>query len=490
MILLYNPVSSTSKKPVLPMSLLAVGAVLEGKEDYRIVDGNLVEDGLAALRGAVRDSGADILCMTVMPGPQLSDAVPISKALKAECPGLIIVWGGYFPSLHGDIVIKERYVDFAFLGHCELSFADFILKIRRGEDVTAISGLAWRDAEGVSHLNPKPPVPDINALPDFPYERIDMERYVRSSFLGSRTIAHHSSYGCPFMCNFCAVVHMVNGRYSAQTAEHTARVVEKLVCGYSATAVEFYDNNFFVQESRCAEFSERITPLDIGWWGFGRADTMLKFSDSTWKTMRKSGLKMVYMGAESGDNEMLRRMNKGGKQDVNVVLAVAEKMRRFDIVPEMAFIIGNLPDPEADAENTIRFIRLLKRVNPAVEIVFYIYSPVPVEGALLTDALAAGFEYPKDVETWTHAPWEQFAQHMSSDLPWMNDRIRRKIADFQTVLHAAYPTVTDTRLTPAGRFALRSVAAWRYAAQIYKFPVELRLLNKLFPYQRPEIKGF
>lgn len=490
MILLYNPVSSASKKPVLPMSLLAIGAMLEGLEPYQIIDGNIFEDGLAALRGAIRETRAYMLCMTVMPGPQLCNAVPICKALKEEFPELLIIWGGYFPTLHAHIVMKETYVDFAFRGHCELQFGDFIRSIRGGDDIRGIAGLAWRDNDGVAHLNPKPPVPDINALPDFPYHRIDMERYVRASFLGSRTIAHHASYGCPFKCNFCAVVNKVNGRYSAQTAERTASVVYNLVRDYHATAVEFYDSNFFVQEGRVAEFSERITPLEIGWWGFGRADTMLKFSDSTWTTMSRSGLKMAFMGAESGDDETLRRMNKGGKQDGNAILAVAEKMRRFGVVPEMSFIIGNPPDPEGDAENTIRFIRRLKRVNPDVEVVFYVYSPVPVEGGMLTEAHAAGFEYPQDIETWTQARWEQFAQHMSSDLPWMDDRIRKKIGNFQKVLHAAYPTITDTRLSRRGRFALRSLAAWRYTTQFYNFPIELRLINRLFPYQRPEIQGF
>ena len=95
MIVFYNPVSSASKKPVLPMSLLAMGALLEGKEDYVIVDGNLVPDGLSALRSALRETGTDVLAVTVMPGPQLSDAAPICKAIKKEFPRLTIVWGGY-----------------------------------------------------------------------------------------------------------------------------------------------------------------------------------------------------------------------------------------------------------------------------------------------------------------------------------------------------------------------------------------------------------
>ncbi len=48
MILLYNPPSSASRKPVLPMSLLALGALLEGEHEYRIIDGNLERDPQSA----------------------------------------------------------------------------------------------------------------------------------------------------------------------------------------------------------------------------------------------------------------------------------------------------------------------------------------------------------------------------------------------------------------------------------------------------------
>jgi pyruvate-formate lyase-activating enzyme len=490
MIILYNPVNSPSKKPVLPMSLLALGALLEGKEDYRIIDGNLVADGLTSLREALRESGAGILGLTVMPGPQLSDAVPICKALKAEFPKLIIVWGGYFPSLHCDVVMKALYVDYVFRGHCEREFATFLLRFKRGEGISDLAGLAWRTEDGEIRLNPKPRLTDINEFPDFPYERVPMDRYMGNSFMGTRTVPHHSSYGCPFMCNFCAVVHQVSGRYSAQTAQRTTAVVERLVKRYGANAIVFFDNNFFVQEDRVAEFSERITPFGIGWWGYGRVDTMLNFDDATWSAMRDSGLKMVYMGAESGDDEMLHRMNKGGKQTADSVLAVAEKMGRFGIIPEMSFLVGNPPNAAEDADRTIRFIRRLKRINPATEIVLYMYSPVPVEGTLLDDAVAMGFHYPESLEAWTQAPWEEFAQHRSSKLPWLNARVRRKVRNFQRVLHAAYPTVTDPKLKGLRRSVLRSAAAWRYASEFYAFPIELRIVNRLFPHNRPEVTGF
>ena len=91
MLILYNPPSSAQRKPILPMSLLALGAVLEGTEHagYIIVDGNLEPDPLEKLDSVIRDSGADVLGVTVMPGPQLHNAVPLCRELKARHPQLL-----------------------------------------------------------------------------------------------------------------------------------------------------------------------------------------------------------------------------------------------------------------------------------------------------------------------------------------------------------------------------------------------------------------
>src|SRR5690606_13486259 len=88
MLILYNPQSSAGRKKVLPMSLLAVGSLLEGEHDYMIIDGNAVPDAVAAIDHAIRDTGADILAVTVMPGPQISHAVAHCPQIKAMHPNL------------------------------------------------------------------------------------------------------------------------------------------------------------------------------------------------------------------------------------------------------------------------------------------------------------------------------------------------------------------------------------------------------------------
>ena len=165
-----------------------------------------------------------------------------------------------------------------------------------------------------------------------------VERYIAKTHLGARTLSHHSSFGCPFFCNFCAVVNLVNGRWLAQSAERVAATVQMAVQRWGVDAVEFDDNNFFTSEARVAEFAERILSMElrIGWWGEARIDTMMMYSDRTWELMRDSGLKMVFLGAESGSDETLKRMNKGGKASTEIAPRRCRSARSMSLpIPAM-----------------------------------------------------------------------------------------------------------------------------------------------------------
>jgi hypothetical protein len=488
-VVLYNPPSTRSKKAVVPMSLLAVGAVLEGELEYTIVDGNLEQDPLAALDRAIRELGADMLGVTVMPGPQLSHAVPQCRELKARHPHLQVVWGGYFPTQHWETVLRDDYVDYVVRGHGELVFVELLRRLARGEDVAGLAGLAHKTGGGPVTA-PLAPIPSPQDLPDFPYDRIDLSRYIRRTFMGRRTLPHHSSYGCPFLCNSCAVVNMVSGRWKAQTAERVATVVRGLVARHGVDAVEMYDNNFFVHEARTVEFADRIADLGIGWWGEARIDTLLKYSDGAWTRMRDSGLRMVFLGAESGSDETLKRMNKGGTATAGKTLELARRMKDCGVVPEFSFVLGNPPDPEADVRGTLEFIRRVKAVNPRSEIIMYMYTPVPLAGELYEQARASGFRFPETLEGWIDPSWLEFAQRRSAHLPWMSDPLRRRVRDFERVLNAFYPTSTDIRLTGLRKAVLKAASGWRYALRLYALPWELDLLQALLPYQRPETSGF
>jgi hypothetical protein len=300
-----------------------------------------------------------------------------------------------------------------------------------------------------------------------------MERYLRRSFLGERTVAYHSSYGCPFRCNFCAVVTLVEGRWLAQPADRVAAAVSEYHSRWGVDAVEMVDNNFFVHEERVSEFANRIADLNIAWWGEGRIDTMLGFEDTTWRRMRESGLKMVFLGAESGSTETLESMDKGGSLSPDHTREIVRLMAHHHIVPELSFVVGNPPDPASDTAQTMEFIREIKAINPASEIILYLYTPVPLAGNLFDEARAQGFAFPE-----THT------------MPWLKRSLQQQILDFERVLNAYYPTITMDSLGGVARTGLRWLSAWRYRSRFYRWPVELGLAQRFLAYQRPETSGF
>ena len=103
------------------------------------------------------------------------------------------------------------------------------------------------------------------------------------------------------------------------------------------------------------------------WWCEARIDIMMRYSDATFEAIRRAGCSMIFFGAESGSNQILREMHKDLKAEDT--LALASRIRRFGIIPEFSIIFGNPADPEGDTRECFRFIRQLKRLNPAAEIV-------------------------------------------------------------------------------------------------------------------------
>ncbi|MBE7553567.1 MAG: B12-binding domain-containing radical SAM protein [Anaerolineales bacterium] len=492
MLILYNPVSTLPGKTVLPMSLLALGAVLEDKYPYEIIDGNLLADHANQLIDQLKTKKATALGMTVMPGPQLNQAVSLTKKVKAVLPDLPIIWGGYFPTQHSEIVLESGIVDFAVRSQGELTLLELLDVLEKGGSLAGVNGLSYCEGNKIIHNAPRALTP-LEKFPVFPYHRLPVEKYIQNNYVGSRALDQNSSFGCPFACNFCAIVSMTNRGWLPEPAERMASTLKMLYNQYGVNAAQFHDMDFFISERRVVEFCERIKNDGLSWWALGRIDELSRYKDSTWKLMKQSGLKMVFCGAESGSDEMLERMNKGGQASTQLTLELAAKMKQYGIIPEYSFVLGNPPEPEKDIEITFNFIRKLKQINPATELILYTYTPVPMDaggGNLYEKAVAAGFKFPTTLDEWVQPPWDEFALRRRPKTPWLDNGIYTKVRNFERVINAYYPTTTDIKLSGLRRSVLKMFGGWRYHLKFYEYPLELRALQKVFAYQRPETTGF
>lgn len=497
-ILLFNPKSSINKYRI-PNSILNIAASVEGKYGWIIVDGNCEADPLAKIEGYLQNNGVKYLGFTVMPGPQLKQAITIAKAVKAKYPHTKMIWGGYFPSNQPNAVLYSGYVDFIINGPGDHAFPALIDALENDTPFEFIRNLIYKAEDGRIHKTAKEDLIDQDGLPSLPYDKLaafyPIPKFLGKTYLGEKTLAYHSSIGCPFTCSFCAVVPIYEARWKAKSAQKVYEDVKYIKDKWGADAIEFHDNNFFVSEKRAVEFARLIKPENMTWWGMARIDTMHKFKDSSLKAIRESGCKIIFFGAESGNNAILEQMDKGGTQTGEQIIEFAARLKKFDIIPEYSFVLGTpAPTPQqvqAQIDFEIDFIKKVKAVNPKTEIVIYTYSPVPTEGSeLYKQVLASGFRFPETLEDWISPAWESFDLRKNPLTPWLTPEMIDKIRNFETVLNGVYPTVTDIRLNWLKRKAIKLVAGLRYKIDIYHYPYEIKLLQKVWRYRQPEIQGF
>lgn len=496
-ILLFNPRSANNKYRV-PNSILQIAASVEGKHGWVIVDGNCEQDPYKKIQSWMKTGEFRYVGFTAMPGPQLKQAIPFARRIREEYPGTTMIWGGYFSSNQYRVVLQSGLVDFVINGPGDNAFPQLIDALENGLPYDTIKSLIFRREEKIIKT-PKEELIEQTGLPPLPYDKIDefypMQRYLGKTYLGTRTLAYHSSMGCPFTCSFCAVVPIFEARWKARTALQVYEDVRYVKSKWGANAIEFHDNNFFVSEKRVAEFSKLVMDDNMVWWGEGRIDTINKYKDETLALMRQSGCKMIFFGAETGNDEILKKMDKGGTQTGAQIRTFAARMAKFDIIPEYSFVLGMPAEtPEKVMENIdkdIAFIKEIKAINPKTEIVIYIYSPVPTEGSELYKVIQeAGFKFPEKLEDWIGPQWESFDLRKNPLTPWLTVEMVDKIRNFETVLNGYYPTVSDIRLNAIKRRIIRWVSGLRYKWNIYDYPYEIKLLHKIWKYRQPEIQGF
>jgi anaerobic magnesium-protoporphyrin IX monomethyl ester cyclase len=481
MIIFVNPRATRPSNRRFPLSVMALAAALPEGTAWHIVDGNLpavdvVRDVSALVTAAAGSSDpVQAIAMTVMPGPQLLQAVPQARALKRLYPHVPIVWGGYFPSLYPAPVLNADYIDYAVRGQGEQTFLELLEVLDGNRAPESVAGLAYRDND-VHRINPERRWAGPDELPLLPFHRIPVGEYLRPTFLGRRCGVYQASIGCPYGCSFCGVISVFGSREKVEAPERTAGQLAWLARNHGMDGVHFYDNNFFVREDHAVELAERIRPLGLSWWCEARIDAMLRFSDATWRKLRDAGLRMVFFGAESGSDEVLRRMNK--KLTTAQTLELAMRARIHGITPEFSFVLGDPDRPEEELDNTLRFIRRVKELNPAVEIITYFYTPTPQRRGTYgdVDALAGT---PDTLEEWTTPAWLAWMTHENPRVPWLTPELLRRVEEFELVLKSRFPSVHDRRTRAWGRSLGRILALRRWRHGEYHAPRMLRMVRRL-----------
>ena len=141
MIILFHPRSTRPKNRRLPLSVLYLAAVLEGREEYEIVDGNADPDPWATIDALMRSRPRGTARRLRDARPAVAAApLPCAAPFREKYPRVPIVWGGYFASLYTEAALNARYVDFVVKGQGEDTLLELIDALRGARDFSRIRG--------------------------------------------------------------------------------------------------------------------------------------------------------------------------------------------------------------------------------------------------------------------------------------------------------------------------------------------------------------
>ena len=166
-VVLFNPRSAKWKHRI-PMSILQVGASIHETHKVLFVDGNAEEDPLERISAYIKEEGVSIFGVTVMPGPQLKQAIPISKEIKNRFPEITIVWGGYFATNQHPVVLSSGFVDYVVSGPGDDTFPQLLQALEQGLPTDKIKNLIYLE-KGEIKKTLKDILRDQDALPQLPY---------------------------------------------------------------------------------------------------------------------------------------------------------------------------------------------------------------------------------------------------------------------------------------------------------------------------------
>jgi anaerobic magnesium-protoporphyrin IX monomethyl ester cyclase len=497
-ILLINPTITKRRNAKFPFAVLNLSAALDEKYASSIIDGNVDRDFVSTAVRKLESGRIGAVGVSVMGGPQLRSAILVSQAIRARFPSIPIIWGGHFPTICAAPSLNVPYVDYAIRAQGEqtlIELLDVLFGASTGT-LDTIAGLSWRRDGQIVH-NPNRAFSTAGLARSLPYERLgDPRNYFARTFLGQRTGGYQAALGCRFRCTFCGVAAMFRGKTALPPAQRLEQELRLLNTKFGMDSIQFYDHNFFDREEDTAPVLEVLAGLQLPWWCFARADALLNLSQRSWALVRKSKLRMAYIGAESPSDWLLHDVRKGTRTDQT--LEAVEVCRANGVIPELSFMLAPPQDPEGETERTFEFIRHIKRLHPQTEIMLYIYAPLPpapgaknpqVERAVssLRDSDGQLLVFPATAEEWAQQKWVTYWCH--TDTPWLTPQLRERIRDFTTVLGCRFPTITDVRSPSWGKAGLQALAAWRYRYQRYGRPWELDLSRKFIRLWDPRVSG-
>ena len=288
--------------------------------------------------------------------PSLPSDIDCIKALKSANPSLKAGFIGAQVAVDPDSGMRDEAIDFVARNEFDMT----IKELAEGRDWSAIDGLTWRDRDGIVRTNrPRAVLENMDLLPFVTpvYQRdLTIENYF-IGYLKHPYISLYTGRGCKSRCTFCLWPQTVGGhRYRTRSVGHVVDEIRYAMQAFPQVKEFFFDDDTFTDDLPRAEaIARELGKLGVTWSCNAKANV----PRDTLKVLRDNGLRLLLVGYESGNQQILHNIKKG--MLVDVARRFTKDCHELGITIHGTFIMGLPGETKETIEETIRFA---KDVNP------------------------------------------------------------------------------------------------------------------------------
>jgi anaerobic magnesium-protoporphyrin IX monomethyl ester cyclase len=314
----------------------------------------------------------DVVAVACSHSIDRDSAYKVARFVK-ECGSTIkVVFGGHHSSAMAEQIVRNLPVDVVVVGEGEETFEEVLRTWENNGDIHDIKGLVFMEGDTVVKTAERPPLQNLDSLP-FPIRGdISGNRTVaaifpfplpqlkyKGKYIGSRTYASiATSRGCPYKCQFCSVATFWGTTYRMRSPGNVVDEIEILAEKHGAQHINFLDDIFTVEPERVIEICREILRrgIEVTWDSMTRVDSV---NEDMAYWMRKSGCMFTSFGIETGDDIVMKNINK--KINNERVIRAFDIFRKQGIATVALMMVGNPGETRASINESKK---LLRRIRP------------------------------------------------------------------------------------------------------------------------------
>ena len=289
--------------------------------------------------------------------PSFASDVKVAAALKEACPTIKIGFVGAKVAVDAEGSLKNG-APIDFVARNEFDFT--ILDVAEGKPLEGIDGISYRNAAGeIVHNKDRAMIENMDNLP-FVTEVYKRDLKIEDYFIGYLKHPYISIYtgrGCKSRCTFCLWPQTVGGHnYRTRSVSHVIDEIKWAMKAFPQTKEFFFDDDTFTDNLPRAEaIAKELGKLGVTWSCNAKANVPYE----SLKKLKDGGLRLLLVGYESGNQQILHNIKKGMR--IEVAEQFTKDCHALGVAIHGTFILG-LP---GESKETIReTVEFAKRINP------------------------------------------------------------------------------------------------------------------------------